>query len=110
MGKDSTHPYSTIVCATCRHVQTEVQNRTLENMADRIKAVHANVMKQLEESNVKYKEDADKHKWLKVFQERYMVMVHLQEERFLAGTYNKLNNKSLALIKYSRRLMAMLCC
>lgn len=110
MGKDSTHPYSTIVCATCRHVQTEVVNRTLENMADRIKAVHANVKKQLEESNVKYKEDADKHKWLKVFQERYMVMVHLQEERFLAGTYNKLKNKSLALIKYSRRLMAMLCC
>lgn len=51
----------------------------VENMAERIQAIHEDVKKHLEESNAKYKEYANKHNRLKVFQEGDMLMVHLRK-------------------------------
>lgn len=58
-----------------------------ENMVNRIKAMHADIKKQLEESNASYMADADTKKRMKLFQEGDLVIVYLRRERFPAGTY-----------------------
>lgn len=58
-----------------------------ENMVNRIKAMHADIKKQLEESNARYMADADKKKRLKLFQEGDLVIVYLRRECFPAGIY-----------------------
>lgn len=53
------------------------------------------VKKKLEESTVKYKAIADKHRRFKSYNVGDYVMVHLRKERLSAGEYSKLKQKKI---------------
>ena len=54
---------------------------SIENMAEQVQAVQAEVKQKLEQTTVKYKTVADKHTRLKLFKEGDQVMVFLRKER-----------------------------
>lgn len=65
----------------------------VENLAERVQEVQAEVRSNLERANMKYKQATDKHRRAKVFQEGDLVMIHLRKGRFLADTYDKLQDR-----------------
>ncbi|KAL5713670.1 hypothetical protein ACHQM5_015724 [Ranunculus cassubicifolius] len=51
-------------------------------MVEKASQLHHEVKAKIAASNAKYKDDADKHRRLKTFQEGDLVMIHLRKERF----------------------------
>ncbi|GJT29898.1 RNA-directed DNA polymerase [Tanacetum coccineum] len=79
-------------------------NIAVENFAEKIEAIQADVRLKLEYSNAKYKEDRDKHHMTKIYAEGDLVMVHLRKERFPVGTYNKLKKKKIGPCRILKRI------
>ncbi|KAL6191520.1 hypothetical protein ACLB2K_037910 [Fragaria x ananassa] len=65
-----------------------------EDMAEHIKELHSQVKKRLEESNQKYKVEADKHRRYMEFKEEDLVWIKLCKERFPRGKYGKLSARA----------------
>ena len=64
-----------------------------EEFVDFMESLHKEVKLRLEQSNQKYKENADKYRRHHDFEVGVEVMVHLKKGRFFVGTYSKLKMK-----------------
>ncbi|TYK26823.1 serine/threonine-protein kinase TIO-like [Cucumis melo var. makuwa] len=70
-------------------------NTEVEKMIEKIENLHKEVHDHLMETTESYKRIADKKRRQATFSEGDLVIIHLQKNRFLAGTYNKLKDKQL---------------
>ena len=64
-----------------------------EEFTNFMESLHKEVKLKLEQSNQKYKENANKSRRHHIFEVGDEVMVHLKKGRFLVGTYSKLKMK-----------------
>ncbi|PKU72104.1 hypothetical protein MA16_Dca006697 [Dendrobium catenatum] len=69
------------------------KSKAASTWVDQFSDMLEKVRLKLQESNEKYKQDADQHRRKKVFQPGDVVWVRMQKERMPAGTCNKLNRK-----------------
>lgn len=67
-------------------------------MTKQVQDIQAKVRQKLEETNTKYKANADKHRRLQIFEKGDDVMVFLQTERFLLVLITRRNQRSMFLI------------
>lgn len=73
-------------------------------MAREIQNVQYEVKKKLEETNVKYKTTAHKHRHCKIFKEGNLITVFLCREHYQAGTYNKLRSRKYGPYKILKKI------
>jgi hypothetical protein len=75
--------------------QTVTRSASVEYFAEAMKELHSQVKERLQNSSQKYKRREDQHRRQLQFEVGDLVLAHLRKERFLRGTYNKLNMKKI---------------
>lgn len=76
-----------------RDIPPKVTHKSAKQFAEHLTELHKEVWERLEATNKSYKLNADRHRWLKTFEEGDLVMVHMSKECYSTGTYNKLKAK-----------------
>ena len=79
-------------------------SREATDFIDHIREIHQEVEQKLISMTGRYKEEADRHRRRKVFQDGEMVMVHLSKKRYPRGTYNKLKPRKFGPCKIKSRI------
>jgi hypothetical protein len=79
-------------------------SRDAIDFVENIQGIHQQVQQKLQSMTDQYKEDTDRYRRRKVFQEGEMVMVHLSKKRYPKGTYNKLKPRKFGPCKIKRRI------
>ena len=77
---------------------------TANHMAKQLVEVHHEVKQKLEETNLKYKIIADKHKRKQVFAVDDQVMIFLRKKRLPTGSYSKLQQKKYGPYAVSKKI------
>ncbi|GKA36425.1 putative nucleotidyltransferase, ribonuclease H [Tanacetum coccineum] len=104
-------PFSVVYQKSPRHVVDLVKlpkvheySSAAARLANDSQAIQEEVRQRLEETNQKFKEAADKHRRVNVFEVGEMVMVFLRRERFPVGKYNKLQPKKYGPYKITYKI------
>ncbi|KAI0503632.1 hypothetical protein KFK09_014566 [Dendrobium nobile] len=80
------------------------KSQSTANFAEDYADMLSEVRRQIINSNLKYKEAADKHKRQRLFNVGELVMVRLRRERFPPGTYSKLSRRKIGPIPITAKI------
>ena len=80
------------------------KSKTAAEIADQVVRTHCDVTQQLEQSNARYKLNADKHHRSKVFSEGDMVMVHLSKNHLPVGVHPKLGARKFGPFRVAAKI------
>ncbi|PON91369.1 hypothetical protein TorRG33x02_129320 [Trema orientale] len=102
-------PFSVVYTSMPKHTVDLINllkfhSKPAENFAEQVAQTYKDVKEMLELSNAKYKEEADKRRRKKIYQEANLVMIHLRKQRFSMGIYNKLQAKKLGLFRIIKKI------
>ncbi|PKU74262.1 hypothetical protein MA16_Dca003465 [Dendrobium catenatum] len=94
------HPNHTVDVA----VLPQCNSKPAAEFAEQFSQMIQEVRQKLEESNLKYKEAADKHRKKREFKVGDLVMIRVRRERFGHGSYSKLSPRKIGPFSILRQI------